>query len=97
MLHGRLLRVSELVVVLGAALEQQRSADVQQQLHHAESAASAAETRAAQLEARQNEARAIALNTINRLASEGQASGSKPSDSGSWRTASLRMLTREEK
>ena len=54
MLHGRLLRISELDVVSGAVLEQQRIADLEQ-LHRAESAALAAQTRA------QTEARAIDL------------------------------------
>ena len=64
MFHGHLWRVSELVVVSGAVIEQQRIADLDQQLHHAESASLAAETRAALLDARQNEARAIDLKSI---------------------------------
>ena len=75
MLHGRLLRVFELVVS-GTAMEQQRIEDLEQQLHHAESAALAAETRAAQLDATQNEARASDLKSIGKPASfDGQASG----------------------
>ena len=57
--------VSELVVLSGAAVEQRRIADREQQLHHAEAAALAAETRA-QLDARQNEPRAIDLKSIGR-------------------------------
>ena len=47
-------------------MEQQRTAGLEQQLHHAESGAGAlaAETRVAQLDARQNEARAIDFNSI---------------------------------
>ena len=57
-------------------MEWQRIADLEQQLHHAESAAVAAETRAALLDARQNEARAIEVKSIGRPASfDGQASG----------------------
>ena len=57
-------------------MEQQRIADLQEQLHHAESAAMAGETRAALLDTRQNEARAIYLKSIGKLDSfNGQASG----------------------
>ena len=48
MFHGRLLGVSVLVVVSGAVVEQQRIEDLEQQLHHVESAV---QTRAAQLDA----------------------------------------------
>ena len=61
MLHGRLLRVSELVVVSRAVVGQQRIAHLKQTLHHADSAAFTAETLDALLDARQNEARAIDL------------------------------------
>ena len=76
MLHGRLLRVSELVVVLGAVVEQQRVADLGRELHHAESAALAGATRAAMLDTRRSGARGIDLGTVGKLASfDGQASG----------------------
>ena len=47
-LHGCLLGVSVLVVVSGAVVEQQRIEDLEQQLHHVESAV---QTRVAQLDA----------------------------------------------
>ena len=63
-------------MVFGAVLEKQLMADLEQQLHHAESAALAAETRVVQVDARQNEARAIDLNSSGKLARiGGQASG----------------------
>ena len=95
MRHGRLLRVSELVVVSGAAVEPQHIADLEQLLHHAESAASAAETHAALLDARQKGARAIDLGRAsgNRLASTDKPVGSESSDSSFWSTAALWMLT----
>ena len=64
------------MVVSEAVMEQQRIADLQQQLHHAESCALAAVTRAAQMDARQSEARAIYLKNSGKRASfDGQASG----------------------
>ena len=65
--HGRLSGVSKLVVVSEAAMEPQRIADLEHPLHHAESAALAAATRAALLDARQNEARAVGLLGIGKL------------------------------
>ena len=54
----------------GPVLGQQRIADLEQQLHHAESAS--AETRAAQWDARQNGVRAIDLMSIETRASFGE-------------------------
>ena len=48
-------------------MERHRIADLEQLLHHAESAALAAETRAALLDARQNEAPAVGLMGIGKL------------------------------
>ena len=65
-----------MVVFSGTVMEQQRIADLEQQLHHAESAALAVEKRAALLDARRNEARAIELGSIRKPAGfDGQASG----------------------
>ena len=69
--------------VCWAVMEQQRIADLEQQLHHAESVALAAETRAARLGARQNEARAIDWASF-----DGQNS-----DTSSRRIAAPWMLT----
>ena len=70
MFHSRLMGVYDLVVVSGAVLEQQRVADVERSQRHEP------ETRAAQLDARQNEARAIDLKSIGKpSSSDGQASG----------------------
>ena len=67
-------------------------ADLEQQVHHAESAALAVETRVAQMDARQNEARAIDLNR-NLPGSTDKPAGSETSDSSSWRTAAPWELT----
>ena len=76
-------------------MQQQRFADLEQQLQHAESAALEAETNAAQLDARQNEARAIDLKSTGKLASFAKPVGT--SDSSSRRTAALWMRICEEK
>ena len=93
MLHGRLLRVSEVVEVLGAVEEQERITYLEQQLHRAETAALAAETRVAQLDARKNEARAINLWSVGKLFSMDKPAVSETSDSSSWRAVVPRMLT----
>ena len=58
--------LSDWVVVSGAVLEQQRISDLERQVHHAEAAARTAETRAAQLDARQNEARALDMTCVGK-------------------------------
>ena len=83
-------------MVSGTAVEQRRIADREQQLHHAEAAALAAETRA-QLNARQNEPRAIDLKSIGEnVASTDKPVGSETSVFSSRRTVAPWMLTREE-
>ena len=57
-------------------MEQQRFAGLEQQLHRAETAVLATETRAAQLDATQNEDRAMDLKSIGKRSSfDGQAGG----------------------
>ena len=89
MLHERLLRVSGLVVVSEAVMEQQRIADLEQQLHHAKTAALVGETRVVQVDARRNGARATDLQSIGKPA---KPADSEITDSRSWRDVVPGML-----